>query len=58
MNIEITPKKTEGAERLLQVSVPVSGHASDRLVFRVVSRSPSVVFIEEAWLSLHSWPLS
>jgi hypothetical protein len=42
----------------LQVSVPVSGHVADRLSFRIVSRAPSVVFVEEAWLSIHSWPLS
>lgn len=39
-------------------SAPVSGHVTNRLVFRVVSRSPFPVTVEEAWLSLHSWPLS
>lgn len=40
------------------VSVPVSGHAANRLGFRLLSRASSPVTIEEAWLSLHSWPLS
>jgi hypothetical protein len=42
----------------LQVSVPFSGHVAERLVFRVVSRATGDVTIREAWLSMHSWPLS
>lgn len=39
-------------------SAPVHGHVANRLVFRVVSRASTVVTVEEAWLSLHSWPQS
>lgn len=39
-------------------SKPVIGSVANRLVFRVVSRASSPVVIEEAWLSMQSWPLS
>ena len=42
----------------VQESVPVSGHASNRLVFRLVSRAQEPITVEELWLSLHTWPLS
>lgn len=47
----------EGAHPVV-VSVPVSGHVANRLHFRLLSRTASPVTVEEAWLSLHSWPLS
>lgn len=47
----------EGAHPL-QVSIPVNGHVTNRLVFEIVSRSATTVTVEEAWLSLHTWPLS
>lgn len=40
------------------VSVPVIGSVANRLVFRVLSRSPFPVTVEEAWLSMQSWPLN
>lgn len=42
----------------LVMSIPVHGHVTNRLSFRVVSRASVPVVIEEAWLSLHSWPQS
>ena len=42
----------------LQVSIPVNGHVTGRLVFEVVSRTGNPVTVHEAWLSLHTWPLS
>lgn len=39
-------------------SVPFTGRAANRLVFRLVSRASGDVKIGEAWLSMHSWPLS
>ena len=39
-------------------SAPVIGSVANRLVFRVVSRSPQPVTVEEAWLSMQSWPLN
>lgn len=42
----------------LNESVPVHGHVTNRLVFEVVSRASGPVTIGEAWLSLHTDPLS
>lgn len=42
----------------IKESVAIQGHVGNRLVFRVVSRASSPVTIENAWLSLHSDPLS
>ena len=43
----------------ISVSVPVNGTVSDRLIFKVVSRQGSgTVTVEEAWLEMHSWPMS
>lgn len=42
----------------LNESVPVHGHVTNRLVFEVVSRASGPVTINEAWLSLHTDPLS
>lgn len=39
-------------------SAPVHGHVGNRLVFKVVAYADNAVTIEEAWLSLHSWPNS
>lgn len=39
-------------------SVPVHGHVTGRLVFRLISRASVPVTVDEAWLSLHSWPQS
>ena len=40
MNIEITPKKTDGVERLLQISVPIETvrDAEDRAARRYATR--------------------
>ena len=43
----------------ISVSVPMIGTATDRLVFKVVShQSSGTVTVEEAWLEMHSWPMS
>lgn len=45
----------------ITASVPVNGTVGNRLVFKVVSRQPSsagTVTVEEAWLEMHSWPMS
>jgi len=43
----------------ISVSVPMIGTAGDRLVFKVVSHQGSgTVTVEEAWLEMHSWPMS
>jgi N-acetylmuramoyl-L-alanine amidase-like protein len=39
-------------------SVPFVGRAANRLVFRLRSRASGDVKIGEAWLSMHTWPLS
>ena len=39
-------------------SVPFVGRAANRLVFRIVSRASGNVTVSEAWLSMHTWPLS
>lgn len=43
----------------ISVAVPVNGTVSDRLVFKVVShQGTGSVTVEEAWLEMHSWPMS
>lgn len=42
----------------LSEPTPVHGHVTNRLVFEVVSRASGPVTIDEAWLSLHTDPLS
>jgi hypothetical protein len=43
----------------VRVSVPVGGTVGNRLVFEVVSRQGvGNVILEDAWLELHSWPMS
>lgn len=43
----------------ISVSVPFNGTVADRLVFKVVSRQGSgSVTVEEAWVELHTWPMS
>lgn len=39
-------------------SKPIIGSVANRLVIRVVSRSGAPVTLEEAWLSMQSWPLN
>ena len=39
-------------------SVPVIGSVANRLVFRIKSSADNTVTVEEAWLSMQSWPLS
>lgn len=42
----------------IKESVPVQGHVSNRLVFRLLSRAQGPVTVSDAWLSMHSDPLS
>lgn len=43
----------------ISVSVPVNGTVQDRLVFKVVShQGTGSVTVEDAWLELHTWPMS
>lgn len=39
-------------------SVAIMGSVANRLTFQIVSRSGAPVTLEEAWLSMQSWPLN